>query len=39
MNDKLAEQVKEIYSLYHAGKVTAEYALDFLELAFADDNE
>lgn len=39
MNDKLAEQVKAIYSQYHAREITAEDALDDLELAFADDNE
>lgn len=39
MNDKLAEAVKNIYSLYHAGKINAESALNALELAFAESND
>jgi hypothetical protein len=32
MNDKIAEQVKSIYSRYHAREISAEQALDELEL-------
>lgn len=39
MNDKLAEKVKAIYSQYHAREISAEDALDELELAIAEDNE
>jgi hypothetical protein len=39
MNDNLAEIVKAIYSRYHASEITAEQALDDLELAIANDNE
>lgn len=39
MNDKLAEQVKAIYSRYHAGEIMAEEALTDLEIAIADDND
>lgn len=37
MNDKLATEIKKIYSKYHAGEMNAETALDELELLFADD--
>lgn len=39
MNDKLAEQVKGIYSRYHAGEISADFAMGLLELAFADDSD
>jgi hypothetical protein len=39
MNDKLAAQVKEIYSAYHAGQTSPEETLDKLELAIAESNE
>jgi hypothetical protein len=37
MNDKMAEQVKAIYSKYHAREISAEEALDELELAINQD--
>ena len=39
MNDHLAEIVKNIYSRYHNGTLTAEETLNALELAFAESNE
>lgn len=39
MNDKLAEQVKAIYSRYHANEISATYAMGLLELAFAEDSD
>jgi hypothetical protein len=39
MNDKLAGQVKDIYSRYHAREISAEDALDELEIVFAESNE
>jgi hypothetical protein len=39
MTDQLAEQIKKIYSAYHAGDISPEQALDELELAFANEND
>jgi hypothetical protein len=39
MSDLLAEQVKKIYSAYHAGDISPEQALEELELAFANEND
>lgn len=39
MNDNLAEIVKAIYSRYHAREITAEQALDELEIAIAETND
>lgn len=38
MDDNLAEQIKKIYSAYHAGEVSPEQALDLLELAINDND-
>ena len=39
MNDELAEVIKNIYSNYHDGIISAEEALDYLEEAIAESNE
>ena len=39
MNDELAYKVKNIYSNYHDGIISAEEALDYLEEAIAEDND
>jgi hypothetical protein len=39
MTDKLAKIIKMTYSKYHAGEISAEQALDYLEIAIADENE
>ncbi len=39
MNDKMAEQVKSIYSRYHANEISPEQALDELELVINEDTE
>jgi hypothetical protein len=39
MNDKMAEQVKSIYSRYHANEISPEEALDELELVINEDTE
>lgn len=38
LTNKEAEQVKAIYSQYHAGEITAEQALDELELLINEEN-
>ncbi len=39
LTDKEAEQVKAIYSQYHAGEITAEHALNKLELVINEEEE
>ena len=39
MNDKLADGIKAIYSQYHAGEITAELAMDELELVINGEQD
>jgi len=38
MNDRLAAKVKVIYSRYHANEISADYAMNLLELVIAESN-
>jgi hypothetical protein len=37
MNDKVADEVKRIFSAYHAGEMLPEQALDELEIALNEN--
>ena len=39
IDDQLAQEIKNIYSAYHAREIDAETALEYLEIAIAESNE